>query len=133
MNSHPCYSTILRKATRRLDARYDAALAPWGISIAQYSLLRAILRAGVASLTQIGRVQELDRSTVGRNIKVLIRDGLVEAAQAEDHRLSAVRLTEAGLRTVSEAKLRWDEVQAEVDALLGPDGVQGLIDQVRRL
>ena len=46
-----CYCIILRKAARRLTARYDAALAPLGLNLAQFSLLRNVERTGPVSLT----------------------------------------------------------------------------------
>ena len=71
MESSTCYCAALRKATRRLTAAYDAALAPVGVNLAQFSLLRTVSRHGPLSLTDLARRMELDRSTVGRNVKVV--------------------------------------------------------------
>ena len=91
-----CYCASLRAAARKTTALYDAALAPVGINVAQFALLRRIERAQPVSLTEIGRLADLDRSTVGRNVKVLERLGLVRLAAAEDQREAAVTLTPAG-------------------------------------
>ena len=56
-----CICATLRVAARKMTARYDAALAPIGINLAQFSLLRNINRAGLVSLTELGRKVELDR------------------------------------------------------------------------
>lgn len=69
--SDPCYCIVLRRASRRLTAIYDAALAPLGVNLAQFSLLRTIRRTEPVSLTRLGHETELDRSTVGRNVRVL--------------------------------------------------------------
>jgi hypothetical protein len=37
-----CYCFLLRTATRKVGAVYDNALAPLGINIARYSLLRLV-------------------------------------------------------------------------------------------
>ena len=66
-----CYCATIRDAARKVTAIYDAALAPVGVNAAQYRLLRSIERAAPLSLTELGRLTELDRSTIGRNVKLL--------------------------------------------------------------
>lgn len=60
-----CHCIVLRKASRRVSSYYDEALAPLGVNIAQFSLLRNIDRMAPVSLTDLGMRVELDRSTVG--------------------------------------------------------------------
>ena len=121
-----CYCAIIRAASRRTTAIYDAALAPAGIGLAQYSLMRRIQSAGSPSLTELARVAELDRSTVGRNVKVLERMGLVAEAKADDQRETAVALTEAGREKLRKARPLWDEAQRRIEAALGARGVEAL-------
>lgn len=128
-----CYCAALRTAARKTTALYDSALAPLGINLAQYSLMRRIERAGPVSLTELGRLAELDRSTVGRNVKVLERLGLVRLEAAEDHREAAVRLAPAGARTLLRAAPRWDEAQRRIEAALGDDGARTLRTLASRL
>src|SRR5271165_5854499 len=91
-----CYCEAVRAAARKTTALYDEALEPAGVNVAQYGLLRRIERAGTASLTELGRMAELDRSTVGRNVKVLKRLRLVRLTTAKDQREAAVSLTASG-------------------------------------
>ncbi len=91
-----CYCIAIRAAARKATSIYDAALAPTGVTIAQFSLLRSIERATALSLTELGRMSDLDRSTVGRNVKVLERMGLVKVAAGLDQREATVTLDEAG-------------------------------------
>eukprot|EP01035_Chromulina_nebulosa_P031017 gene31017-41299_t len=97
---YPCICISLRKASRKMTALYDEALAPAGVNLAQFSLLRNVRRHGPVSLTRLGEITELDRSTLGRNVKVLERMGLVAASDDADHRKAAVALTEAGRATL---------------------------------
>ena len=115
----PCYCAAVRAAARKATALYDAALAPVGINVAQFSLLRRIERMGPVSLTELGREAELDRSTVGRNVKVLARLRLVRLAPAEDQREAAVRLTRAGAEALRRAAPLWEEAQRRIEAALG--------------
>ena len=122
----PCYCVLLRAASRRTTAVYDAALKPLGIGVAQFSLMRRIERAGIASLTELARLAELDRSTIGRNVRVLERMGLVAETAADDRRETAVALTEAGRETLRRARPLWDDAQRKVETALGDSGVAAL-------
>lgn len=120
---------MLRKATRRVSALYDDALAPLGINIAQFSLLRNVGRMAPVSLTDLGARVELDRSTVGRNAKVLEKSGLLTISQGKDQREAMLALTDAGRTILAEGAQNWDRAQDEIEARLGP----GNIDTLRSL
>ena len=88
--------------------------------------LRNIERAGTVSLTELGRMAELDRSTVGRNVKVLERLRLVRLMPAKDQREAAVSLTAAGRETIRHGAPLWDEAQRRIETVLGVDGAEQL-------
>jgi DNA-binding MarR family transcriptional regulator len=69
-------------------------------------------------------MSELDRSTVGRNVKVLERLGLVRFVPANDQREAPVRLTPAGAHALREATPLWDGAQRRVETLLGVAGAE---------
>jgi DNA-binding MarR family transcriptional regulator len=122
----PCYCILLRKASRRLSARYDDALAPLGINIGQFSMLRNIHRKQPISLTELGAIMELDRSTVGRNTKILERMGLVTSAIGEDQREALLSLSERGESLLEKAEPVWENVQVELDAKVGERSAEEL-------
>jgi DNA-binding MarR family transcriptional regulator len=121
-----CYADTLRLSARKITARYDAALAPTGLTIAQFALLRKIRRAGEPSLTDLGRRAGLDRSTVGRNVRVLEKAGFVALASGKDQREATVALTRGGHETLARAEPLWEQVQGEIEQVLGPAGLTGL-------
>jgi len=122
-----CYCTALRSATRRLSAEYDAALAPFGINIAQFSLLRTIERSEPVSHTDLGDQLELDRSTIGRNVRVLERAGLVNTGRSEaDQRETVVTLTRQGRRILKEAAPVWKDCQNTIEKRLSEHKVKDL-------
>jgi DNA-binding MarR family transcriptional regulator len=121
-----CYCAAVRTAARKTTALYDAALEPAGLTLAQYSLLRKIERAGTVSLTELGRLAELDRSTVGRNVKALEQLRLVRPASAKDRREAAVRLAPAGAEALRRAAPLWEEAQRQFEAALGAGGAEHL-------
>ena len=122
----PCYCAAVRAAARKTTALYDSMLEPAGVTLAQYSLMRKIERAGTVSLTRLGRLAELDRSTVGRNVKALEALRLVRTAPAEDRREAAVELAPAGEETLRRAAPLWAEAQRRVEAALGGGGAERL-------
>ncbi len=121
-----CYCSSLRAAARKTTALYDAALAPVGINVAQFALLRRVERTEPVSLTELGRLADLDRSTIGRNVKVLERLGLVRLAAAEDQREAAVTLAPAGVEALRRAAPLWEEAQRRIEIALGADGARSL-------
>jgi DNA-binding MarR family transcriptional regulator len=126
-----CYCAAVRTAARKTTALYDSILEPAGVTLAQYSLLRKIERAGSVSLTKLGQLTELDRSTVGRNVKALEELGLVRSGAAKDQREAAVKLTLAGAKTLRRAFPLWEEAQRRVEAALGATGASQLQTLVR--
>lgn len=117
-----CYCAVLRAASRKATAIYDAALAPIGVNLAQFSLLRKIQRAAPVSLSELGRLAELDRSTIGRNVRVLQRMELVRVTPGEDQREATVTLDEGGLVVLRDGAPLWDEAQSRIEARLGEGG-----------
>lgn len=124
--SSDCFCILLRTAARRATAIYDEALAPLKINIAQFSLLRRIGRKGPISLTDLASLCDLDRSTVGRNTKILERRGLVATAKARDQREACLTLTDAGRQLVEAGAPLWDAAQTRLTALIGADAIASL-------
>lgn len=121
-----CLCIAVRKASRRMTTVYDDALAPAGINLAQYSLLKNIRRMAPVSLTDLGAAMDLDRSTIGRNIKVLERMGLARPVAGKDQREASIELTEAGQSILTLAIPLWEQAQQAINAKLGPANVAQL-------
>lgn len=130
--STACLCLQLRKATRKIGARYDAALAPVGINIAQFSMLRTIERRAPISLTELGRHLELDRSTMGRNVRVIEKLGLVAFGRGEDQREATVRLSDRGQDVLRAAEPLWARCQEDVAQRLGTDRLT-LVTELNKL
>lgn len=117
----PCHCTRLRRAAQRLTHVYDAALAGTGLKITQFSLLRAIEREGEPTLGRLSQATGLDRSTLGRDVRVLRRAGLVALGHGRDGRTTVVALTEAGRERVRAALPHWERAQGRLEEALGPE------------
>lgn len=116
-----CYCTSLRVAMRRMTAIYDRALEPAGITVAQWSLIRRIPSSGAEpiSIHDLAERAELERSTVARNLRVLVKSGLVEMSTSPaDRRASAIVLTDKAVQVAERALPLWQGAQAEIERML---------------
>ncbi|POO49298.1 MarR family winged helix-turn-helix transcriptional regulator [Agrobacterium rosae] len=119
MSNDTCHCILLRNATRKVSSYYDEALAPLGVNIGQFSLLRNIRRMEPVSLTDLAHKVELDRSTVGRNAKVLERLELIAIGHGEDQREAVLMIAEKGREILNKGAPLWDGVQDDIEARLG--------------
>ncbi len=123
----PCYCTTLRYAAQTLTEVYDRVLAPSGLKVTQYVLLESILEdEGEQSLTDLAQKLGSDRSTIGRNVRILARDGLVSLSRGSDRREHTVHVTERGHAAVSLAHPLWQKAQTAVADTLGEDQLKTL-------
>jgi len=114
-----CLCTQLRRASRGVTRRYDDALAAVGLGAAQFSLLRHVQRLGQPSISALAEAMGLDRSTLGRNLRVLEEQALLQLSEARDLRARGVSLTDAGERRIAQALPLWEQVQQELNLQLG--------------
>ena len=132
MDQVACLCSNVRRAALALTARYDEALAPHGLKVTQFSLLRAVERHGAPNLTQLAEVTGLDRSTLGRNLRLLAGLGLVSLSPGDDLRDRVVALTKGGRARLRAAARTWDRVQGSLAGALGADAVH-LVSIARRV
>ena len=122
MDTVDCFCTNTRRAALALTALYDQALAVHGLKVTQFSLLRAVSRGDTRNLTELAAATGLDRSTIGRNLRLLARGGLVTLdAGADDSRDQVVALTTEGKRRVRAATAGWQRAQRTMQSALGAD------------
>lgn len=121
-----CVCISLRRMSRAVSQIYDDALAPAGLKITQFCLLRAIGRLGPVAVGALAEDQELDRTTLTRNLALLERDGLIEQLPGADKRTSLARLTRAGDAAVARALPHWRRVQEELRRALGAQALARL-------
>jgi DNA-binding MarR family transcriptional regulator len=58
----PCACTTMRKATRALSRLYDDTLAPLGVTVAQFGVLKAIWRDPGLELSRLADEMVMDRT-----------------------------------------------------------------------
>jgi len=115
-----CYA--VRAAARHVTQYYDQFLAPTGLRISQFGILTRLKRLGPLTISELAEKMAMDRTTLGRNILPLERDGLIEIAPAaSDRRAKKIRLTTAGDKRLGLARTGWQRAQAQFEADFSPD------------
>jgi DNA-binding MarR family transcriptional regulator len=128
-----CACIRARRAARALTDVYDRALEGVGLKITQFSVLRTAARLEPVSVSALAEEMALDRSTLGRNLAILRRRGLIADAEASDLRERAVKLTPAAHRVLARALPLWESAQKTVERALGKNDVATLYDLLARL
>jgi DNA-binding MarR family transcriptional regulator len=120
-----CTCGSLRKASRRITQFYDAALAPVGIKSTQFSILAEVDRgslAGPVTMCELATAMVMDRSTLGHNLRPLVReDLLVLRLTAADRRKRHVDLTKKGKSTLQRARRLWGTAEARFEEIFGKE------------
>jgi DNA-binding MarR family transcriptional regulator len=111
-----CYCTQFRRSANALTSVYDDALRPIGLKITQFSLLRALERLGSATFTEIAVEAALDKTTISRNLKVLIDAGWVKVGSEEDARFKVAALSKEGVKMLRRAEPHWQVAQKQVES-----------------
>lgn len=128
-----CVLTRTRLIARAVTSIYDDALRPFGIQASQFALLVMIAKVGPARRAEVGRINQQDRSTLTRNLKIMLREGWIAEVPDRTGKGRLVTVSEDGLRLLESAKPVWHEAQKLARALLGEAGAATVSDVGNRL
>lgn len=118
----PCHCQTLRQAARRVSTLYDAVLAAHGLRISQYAVLARLGRDGPRPIGALAKALAMDRTTLGRALRPLERDGLVQLTRDHaDQRQRRLVLTEAGRQRLAAARPAWQAAQARFEGEFGAE------------
>jgi DNA-binding MarR family transcriptional regulator len=115
-----CNCMALRKAARRVSNFYDAALSPSGIRATQFSILALLSDVGALSINDLAGRLDLDRTTMGKNLRPLTTARLVKITRSSaDGRSRVASLTERGAATLGQARPLWRRAQEKFERANG--------------
>jgi DNA-binding MarR family transcriptional regulator len=80
-----CTCGRLRRAARALTQLYDDVMAPSGLRVTQFSLLRTLSTQGTARMSDLARTLLLDRTALSRTLDPLAERGLVIVTSGATH------------------------------------------------
>ena len=115
-----CNCFAVRSAARHVTQFYDQFLAPTGLRTTQFAILAKLKQKGPLTINALAEELVTDRTTLGRNILPLERDGLIRiGSAASDRRAKELHLTNAGERRFQAARKRWVAAQARFEGAFG--------------
>ena len=115
-----CNCLAVRQAARHITQFYDHFLAPSGLRTTQFSILAKLRRLGPMTINALAAEMVMDRTTLGRNILPLERDGLVAVEQGRrDRRSKELQVTEAGEARFRGATKGWVQAQRQFEKAFG--------------
>ena len=120
LKSEDCNCFVVRSAARHVTQLYDQFLAPVGLHVTQFSILAKLKRLGPITINGLAKEMVMDRTTLGRNVLPLERDGLVKIeVSAIDGRAKELHLTKAGEKRLQAGHEAWERAQARFDTRFG--------------
>jgi DNA-binding MarR family transcriptional regulator len=126
-NPAACNCLALRQATRHVTQFYDQFISPLGLRATQYSILARLHRKGAMTINTLAAELVMDRTTLGRNILPLQRDGLIVVGPGQtDRRSKELRLTRAGVERFQAAQKGWAKAQAQFERAYGAKRAKAL-------
>jgi DNA-binding MarR family transcriptional regulator len=88
--------------------------------------------SGEETINGLAERMAMDRTTLSRNLKPLVRKGLLEVSTGGDGRTRLVRISPDGERVLEEAYPMWKAAQEEVVGSLGKERYEALLGNVGR-
>ena len=115
-----CNCLAARQAARHITQFYDQYLASSGLRTTQFSILAWLRRLGPVTINRLAAEMVMDRTTLGRNILPLERDGLIAVEQgSSDRRSKELRVTEAGEARFRAGVKGWVQAQRQFEKAFG--------------
>jgi DNA-binding MarR family transcriptional regulator len=128
-----CACFHAREAARAVTRAYDRAFAPLGLRATQFSLLVALSVAESPTITVLAERLGMDRTTLTRNLRPLLRDGLVELAPADGPRPRPPAITRKGSALLAKANAHWRAAQSALERKLGREGFARALESLTAL
>jgi DNA-binding MarR family transcriptional regulator len=115
-----CNCFMVRSAARQVTQLYDQFLAPVGLHVTQFSILAKLKRLGPMTINALAKEMVMDRTTLGRNVLPLERDGLIKIeASTTDGRAKVLHLTKTGEKRLQAGREAWEQAQRRFDTRFG--------------
>jgi DNA-binding MarR family transcriptional regulator len=114
-----CVCGNLRRATRAVTQLYDDVLRPTGLRVTQFGILGATMAMQPVTVTQLAEATVTDRTTLTRNLGLLVKRGLLRLTPGHDRRQRKVTLTDRGREALANGLPFWQQAQGQVVKALG--------------
>ena len=136
--SADCTCFNMRKAARVVTQVYDDAFRELGLRGTQFTFLAHAAAYGPITVTKLADMMFTDRTTLGRNLQPLEKNGYITVEPGKDKRQRVVSLTDEGRSALAEALPVWKKTQQKMKQGLGMErwgnlmsSLSGLVEVVQ--
>lgn len=120
----------IRRTDRIATQFYDQVMAPSGLSGPQFGVLSSIAAAEPVTINGLAKLMDMDRTTLTRNLSVLIKRRLARTEEGEDRRMRLVVVTPEGEQALRRAWPLWQEAEARIVAAIGVERRDALLTEL---
>ncbi len=134
--SSACIALRVRQLSRIITRVYDDALRPLGITASQFTLLTQLAQQDGITAVEIGNTLDIEKSTLSRNLKLLLALGHIEMDPPAGRRGRGLHLTAKGQAIIKDAFPVWNDAQTKAVAVMGEASratLDGLLTQAEKL
>jgi DNA-binding MarR family transcriptional regulator len=131
--SGSCLGFRMRLLSRVVARIFDQELRQVGLRNTQLTLLVALNRLGPVQPSKLVSWLELEKSTLSRNLHILLDRKLAVELPGKDGRSTALELTAAGQQALVDALPAWQRAQQQTAELLGQESGEAVRKMVRHL
>jgi DNA-binding MarR family transcriptional regulator len=110
-DTRQCACSTARRKSRELTRFYEQAMRGSGLRASQFTLLATLIQTGPMPATRLADFLGLERTTLTRNLRPLVRDGLVVIEEGADRRVHKVAITAKGVEAAERAFPAWRKAQ----------------------
>ena len=125
--SATCLSPRIRQLNRIITRVYDDAMRPLGITASQFTLLTQLAQQDGITAVEIGHTLDIEKSTLSRNLKRLLKDGHITMDPPAGRRGRGLHLTPKGAQAIQQGYPVWREAQTRTINVMGPES-RGTLD-----
>jgi DNA-binding MarR family transcriptional regulator len=127
-----CLCLTLRRTARAVTQHYDAALRSFGVRATQLPILTAAARHAHMPLAQMADVLGMERTTLLRNVRPLVRQGLITIRREKGGRRDLLSATAAGQALLVRLYPAWRAVQDRLLSELKDHGLRQTLGDLGR-
>lgn len=116
-----CMFNKTRTISRYVTNLYTNALKDIGVTPVQFSILTAVQLIPNANVNHLSSALMMDRTTLNRNLKPLLRDRYIDIQESTDRRERKISITPEGQEVYEKGYEKWEEAQRELEEVIGTE------------
>jgi DNA-binding MarR family transcriptional regulator len=124
----------VRQAARHISRLYERHLSDAGLTPTQFSILCILSREPSLTMIQLAEAMVMERTTLVRALKPLLRDRLVcDAPEVQGKRRLRLTISAHGRERLEVASVHWQIAQASFERSYGPQAAAHLRGELFRI